>query len=75
MRWVDSITNAMDMNLGKLWELVVDRDGWCPASPWGCKESDTTGQLDDNNNNNLHTVHNGNTAFQLIMVQHVYDSC
>ena len=72
MRWVDGISNAMDMKLGKLWELVVDRDAWCPASPWGCKEPDTTGKLDDNN---LHTVHNGYTAFQLITVQHVYDSC
>ena len=38
--------NAMDMNLGKLWELVRDRDAWCAViSPWGCKESDTTEQL------------------------------
>ena len=46
MRWLDGITDSMDMSLSKLFELVMDRKA-CPwgCSPWGCKELDMTEQL------------------------------
>ena len=56
MRWLNGITNAMNMNMGKLWEMVRDREAWPAAVHGGHKESDTARRLDNNNGSSLMNI-------------------
>ena len=54
MRWLDGITDSMNMNLSKLWEMVNDREAWhAVVSLSGHKQSDTTDPLSNNNKMNM----------------------
>jgi len=68
MRWLDSITDSMDMSLGKLWKVVKDRGGLVCWGSWGNKELDMTLQL---NNSNINYISKKNESCFLCVPWHV----
>ena len=71
MKWLDGITDSMDMSLSKLWETVKDREAWhATYSPWDRKESDATEQLNNYNTKDAEVLgkHRIAVSFHLLHV-------
>ena len=51
MRWLDGVTDSIDMTLSKLQKMAKNREAWCCCSPWSCKQLNVAERL----NNSSHT--------------------
>ena len=55
MRWLDGVTDSVDMNFGKLWKMMRAREAW-RAAVHGVSKSRTTGRLSNNNDNGFFSL-------------------
>ena len=69
MRWLDAITDAMGMSLGKLQEMVRDREAWNAGRAWGHKDSDMAGQLNNVSILVRLSISKGKTFLKIIHVE------